>query len=64
MIRVKCRQFEGVVITLEQDIYCMDMLGEHYATYRLVLRQNTGETIEIENLHGYEIEVINAKTDT
>lgn len=63
-MKVRCRAFYGDLMRLDMDgdFNCRDK-GEYIKipTYYLVLKQETGETIEINRVFDVEIEVINAK---
>lgn len=61
-MRVKCRQYEGDLVELYEVDAIYDMgLSRYFCTYRLVIRINHGENIEIAKAYANEIEVINAK---
>lgn len=62
MIKVKCRVYEGDLIELEENYAITDIKSQFMAVYRLCIRLNNFETVEINNVNANEIEFINAKT--
>lgn len=62
-MKVRCRAFYGDLIRLDVDGHIKGFRNEYLNTYYLVIKQDTGETIEINRVFGEEIEVVNDKKE-